>query len=344
MIELEFLGLNPEGSHVVFTDENGERYTVAIDSELRSAVRRDRPALVSISDGEVLRPKQVQELLRAGVSAEEIAVENSIPLEQIRVFEAPIISERLYITSLAQELSVNSQPDAPSLEDVVLDRLTARGVDTANLTWDAYRRQGEPWHVVLTFVQSATEKHATWSLNSSMNAISAVDQEAKWLTETTSPVPPSSSLSFLADYSSVDSEAEPTVSDEDNFFASDSNAESQTEALLEELAAARGVVQKDEYEEALEEEAANDPDRPVASVSPIAVKEESSAKDETSGEEKPVKTKEDDSEQGTLPGLEQVKPVKEPDHPLTGSTRVTKRTKRQSVPSWDDIVFGSRNK
>lgn len=337
MIELEFLGLNPEGSHVVFTDSDGERYTVAITAELRSAVRRNRPALASVNDGEVLRPRQVQELLRAGVSAEEIAVENSIPLEQIRAFEAPVISERVHITSIAKKLPVNSESDSPCLEDVVLDRLTARGVDTANLSWDAFRRHGEPWRVVLNFVQSATEKQATWSLNSALNSITAEDQEAKWLTETVVPAPPSSSLSFLPSHSFSTTESSLEDDFDDSFFESDSNQATQTESLLDELAAARGIVQPDEYEEAIAEEANSNPDQPVATVSEIpATAEPAQSQPEVH----------QSSTQEAFPGLEPVKNQEEadPQHPLTGSTRVTRRTKRQSVPSWDDIVFGSRNK
>ena len=45
MIELELLGTSGDGGSLVFTDADGQRYSVLITDELRGATRRDRPRM-----------------------------------------------------------------------------------------------------------------------------------------------------------------------------------------------------------------------------------------------------------------------------------------------------------
>jgi len=65
----------------------------------------------------------------------------------------------------------------------VVDRLATRGVDPSSLEWDALREGRDPWLIMVTFVQSAEEKQARWSLDLTARAVHALDDEARWLTE-----------------------------------------------------------------------------------------------------------------------------------------------------------------
>ena len=47
MIELELLGTSSDGESLVLTDAQGERYSILISDELRGAIRRDRPKVIS---------------------------------------------------------------------------------------------------------------------------------------------------------------------------------------------------------------------------------------------------------------------------------------------------------
>ena len=186
MIELELLGASGDAQSLVLTDDSGERYSVLIDDRMRALVRRDRPqAEVSVEDdAEPLRPRQIQELLRAGYTPEEIAAEHNEDVERVRRFEAPVAAEKALAVQQAQAARVGGEPDSPQMGDLVLDRLAARGVDASSLQWDARREAGGQWEVSLTFVQGATEMAAHWLLSQSRTSIEAVDEEARWLTET----------------------------------------------------------------------------------------------------------------------------------------------------------------
>ncbi|WP_052450552.1 septation protein SepH, partial [Actinomyces polynesiensis] len=229
MIELELLGTGADGQSLVLTDAEGERYSVPVTDELRGAVRRDRPRLESVPDPQErpLRPREIQALLRSGLTAEELARESGMDIAHIRRFEAPVAAEKEWALSRALETHVGGDRDAPVMGDLVVDRLAARGVDPASLSWTARRPGDGPWEIALTFLQGAAEHAAHWTLAPSATSVEAIDQEARWITETASPSPVSAVFSPLPTAQPVD-----TPDGADDVRA--------REALVEQLNAARG--------------------------------------------------------------------------------------------------------
>lgn len=193
MVDLEVLGATPDGTAVILTDSEGTRYSLPITEELRIAVRRPLRDLAStsgISANKKIRPKEIQTLMRAGVSAAEIAANHDMEVESLERFESPILAERAYAAEQGRNARISREATAPTLGELVVNRLAARGIDPEHTTWDATRNPGEPWHVNVTFVQDATEHIATWKLNQAGRSVEAIDQEATWLTETTTPAGP----------------------------------------------------------------------------------------------------------------------------------------------------------
>ena len=186
MVELELLGAN--GDTIVMTDEDGERYSIVVDDALRAAVRRDRGAIVppagTTTEGPApLRPRQLQAYMRAGATAAEVAISTGMDVEHVRRFEGPVLAERQWAVSQAQTCRIGWEKDSPLLGELVVDRLATRGVDPSSLEWDALREGRDPWLIMVTFVQSAEEKQARWSLDLTARAVHALDDEARWLTE-----------------------------------------------------------------------------------------------------------------------------------------------------------------
>ena len=186
MVELELLGAN--GDTIVMTDEDGERYSIVVDDALRAAVRRDRGAILppsgTVSEAPApLRPRQLQAYMRAGATAAEVAISTGMDVEHVRRFEGPVLAERQWAVSQAQSCRIGWEKDSPLLGELVVDRLATRGVDPSSLQWDALREGRDPWLIMVTFVQSAEEKQARWSLDLTARAVHALDDEARWLTE-----------------------------------------------------------------------------------------------------------------------------------------------------------------
>ena len=255
MIELELLGTSSDGESLVLTDAQGERYSVLISDELRGATRRDRPKMNIAPSRPTLAPRDIQALLRAGATPEEIATKHGMDVAAVERFEAPVQAEKDYALSRARAVRIGE--GGPTMGDLVLDRLAARGVEPSSLDWSATREAGEPWQIIVTFVQGAAEHAAHWYLSNS-GTLEAIDQEAQWLTEQVSSSPASSIFSPMA------RPAPAPDPDEEDLRT--------REALVDQLNAARGKRQKvevdlgdevDEEAEYLAAIAGDEPDEPA---------------------------------------------------------------------------------
>ena len=164
MIELELLGTSGDGGSLVFTDADGQRYSVLITDELRGATRRDRPRMEVAAARPSLAPREIQALLRSGATAQEIASRHGMEVATVARFEAPVQAEKEYALSRALGVRIGDEAGGPAMGDLVVDRLAARGVDPDSLRWSAQREAHEPWQIILTFVQGAAEHGAHWRL------------------------------------------------------------------------------------------------------------------------------------------------------------------------------------
>lgn len=186
MAELELIGLHEDGEHLVLAAADGQRYRLHIDEPLRAAVRRDRPQLEQIraEQSGVPSPREIQALVRAGRSAEEIAQDSGLTVEHVRRFEGPVVAEREFVAEQARGTRVGRDVGAPVLGELVVDRLAARGVDTAAVTWDAYREPGAGWTVLARFAVEGDAREARWTYDAGTRTVHAEEDEARWLSET----------------------------------------------------------------------------------------------------------------------------------------------------------------
>ena len=160
-------------------------------SALRAAIRRDRPRLgqlqIEVDGG--LRPRDVQALIRAGASTDEAASRAGWSVEKVHRYEGPILAEREHVAGLAQGARLRARTggssggSAPTLSARVTERLKARDVEVTDASWDSWRTEGGPWTVVLTFAAGGRQRQASWSFDLADRTVSAVDDEARWLSE-----------------------------------------------------------------------------------------------------------------------------------------------------------------
>ena len=200
MRDLRLIGVQEDGQHLLLSDSDGERFRVQLDEPLRAAARRDRPRLgqlqIEIDGG--MRPREVQALIRGGLSAEEVAERSGWPVEKVRRYEGPILAEREYVAGLARAVRLRGRSvggaSAPTLSARVSQRLSGRGVDPATADWDSARSTEGDWTIILTFPAGGRERQARWSFDVQARTVAAVDDEARWLSEedvagTNSPLP-----------------------------------------------------------------------------------------------------------------------------------------------------------
>jgi hypothetical protein len=183
MRELRFDGLSPDGSRLVLAGKDGQKYTVVIDERLEAAVRRDRARIgqVEIEQAGVLRPREIQARIRAGATAEDVAAASGLPLEHIRRFEGPVLTERAWVAEQAQSTEVRRPGGDIELGDLVAERLAAERVDPADISWDAWRRDDGLWVVIATFPVGQNVHVATWTYDSGSRTMTVADDNAEAL-------------------------------------------------------------------------------------------------------------------------------------------------------------------
>ncbi len=190
MQDLRLIGVHEDGQHLLLTDAQGARFRVSLDDALRAAARRDRPRLgqlqIEIDGG--LRPREVQALIRRGLSTEEVADRAGWTVEKVRRFEGPVLAEREHVARKARECAVGSRGSGPvTLSERVTERLRDRGVDRDAADWDSARDEDGVWSLSMTFPAGGRQRTATWHYEPLGGSVSATNDEARWLSEEAAP-------------------------------------------------------------------------------------------------------------------------------------------------------------
>lgn len=190
MAQLRFTAVHEDGDHLVLSSPDGAEFLLPIDERLRAAVRQR--AAAADAPATPMRPRDVQAMIRAGQSVEEVTEVTGWPAERVARFEAPILAERGHISRTAQAAHVRGRAvDGvyPTLGARVEERLTARGVDTDNTNWDATRPEGGRWTVLISFVAGQRQRSASWHFDPVSRTVEALDDEARWLSEDEQALP-----------------------------------------------------------------------------------------------------------------------------------------------------------
>lgn len=196
MRDLRLIGVHDDGEHLVVTDDStGEEYRLRIDEPLRAAARRDRPRLgqLQIAIDNNVRPREVQAMIRAGATADEVSARTGWDLDKIARFEGPVLAEREHVAERAQAVRMRgtTQSGAPeTLGDRARARFAGRGVESSSVQWDARRSEDGQWTVSATFVAGGRERNATWWFDVPGMSVVAKNDEAKWLSEADAPAGP----------------------------------------------------------------------------------------------------------------------------------------------------------
>jgi hypothetical protein len=360
MSELTLVGLDEDDEHVVLEGPDGQRFRVRIDEALRAAVRRDRPQLEQVRAelAAVLPPREIQARIRAGASAEDIADESGMPLEIVRRYDGPVVAEREYVAEQARATRIGHESGAPVLGDLVTDRLATRDVPPSAIAWDAYRSGTSPWTVEVTFEVAGARRSARWTYDSANRRVRALDDEARWLSETElhdEPIP-RRHLAAVRDKVfdiEVDEALRPLLIDVDLPMTVERTPEPEpedaTHALLDDLAGRRGVRQEVDLEQD-EEFAGFGPQHAFnfedtdAGVEPVPAAHPPASRPDQATDARVLQMPAARPETGqpsghaTRPADVEVHPEPHPDR-----TRGRGRKGRSSVPTWDEIVFGAKH-
>jgi Protein of unknown function (DUF3071) len=181
--ELIFVGRSPEGENLVFMDEEGHEYHVAVDEHISRSiatpVRQESTSAVPLG----VTPRDIQTRIRRGEAVSDIAADAGVDEDRILRFAGPVLSERAHLASRACATLVKRPQGDDTLRNLVVNKLEAHDIDCAQLEWDAWRREDTRWNVTVAWPAGSGSGYATWLFDAASQTVIAFDDEARWLFE-----------------------------------------------------------------------------------------------------------------------------------------------------------------
>ncbi len=333
MIELELQGRSEDGGSLILIDGDGAKYRLHASSELRAEVsrallisQRPTPPAGRVSPGEL------QALLRQGLTPAEVAEETGVDPERVLRYYSPVAAEIDRAVTSAQASRVGPEIDSPTMGDLVIDRLAARGVDIETAEWTASKQPDQDWTVHLTYQQGEETLRASWIAPPGSGRIEAEDPIAAQLTETVEVAPPITGLFPPAPLiprvrpRATEAPQENVDLDIDDPPPPTREDQRKAEELVDLLNRARGKYTPvmDDMGDLRDDELGQE------SGTADAEECDPAASPAPDGAEQPS----DETGQGRLDF------VTEPPPHIPPTSR--KRPGRAPMPSWDEIVFGSK--
>src|SRR6204780_5468365 len=187
MQELRLVAVSEDGSYAILAvPGRSGRFLLPIDERLRTVAKGQFSRLpqYEIEVENPLRPKEIQDRIRAGETADEIADAAGIPIDRVRRFEGPVLAEREYRAQEAQRSTVRGHTESgpgPRLGEVVAERLTDAGAPADALAWDSRKRADGNWQVQLQFTLEHRPQLAEWVFDPRRRHVIPADDLARRL-------------------------------------------------------------------------------------------------------------------------------------------------------------------
>ncbi len=184
MHQLRLVAVSEDGSYAILAvPGRSGRFSLPIDDRLRTVARGQfsRLAQYDIEVENPLRPKEIQDRIRAGETADEIADAAGVPIERIRRFEGPVLAEREYRAQEAQRATVRSPGDSgpgPRLGEIVAERLVELGAVPDDAHWDSRKRADGNWQVQLAYTVGGRTQVGEWIFDPRRRHVTPDDDQA----------------------------------------------------------------------------------------------------------------------------------------------------------------------
>jgi hypothetical protein len=317
MQELRLVAVSEDGSYAILAvPGRSGRFLLPIDDRLRTVAKGQfsRLAQYEIEVENPLRPKEIQDRIRAGETAEEIADAAGIPPDRIRRFEGPILAERQYQAEQAQRATIRGHGDSgpgPRLGDIVAERLSGVGAHTDGAEWDSRKRPDGNWQVQLQFSVGGRTGVAEWIYDPRRRHVIPDDEQAIRLC-----LPP-------------DEWAAITFADRNRATATVTPIGSRQHATY--------ADHPRDFDRRVVPAPVRSRENPRAAA-PAAEPAPASAMTDVAGPEPEPATS--GASTGAASTTAGTAPTSTPQAP-PGPARKTGRSRRSSVPSWDEIMFGN---
>lgn len=328
MKDIKFRGT--DGDFLLLETAEGVRYRLLLDDALRRASRGEsQPQL----DQPTLSPREIQEEIRVGRSIADIVSASGAPEEYVRKFAQPVLDElnHAVLNALTVRLEIAgdrfNEPTAREFGDIIKSRLAASGAGIER--WSALKAPEHGFFLYCEFELNGETKKATWSYDPKRLALSPENEVAISLSSqdrlatqaprlrpvATQPTSVTESLGKTVDLvRSIPTSSAPLNT---------SPSESEVPALSETADLLDALRKKRSERESVEQ---LDPHPSTEGLRIVEL-----AQDEIYPPDEPEAA------------FMEPEVVPEPTPaPLSSESSTTPKRGRASIPSWDQIVFGTK--
>ncbi len=162
---------------IVATDSDGLEYRIVVDEVTLSRLKRPHVASAQTR----VSPREIQSQLRAGLTREEVAELTGASAEEVARFEGPVLAELEYIINAALALpafSEDSVGDDRSVSVGARVRTQIENVGGADERWASWRNPAGEWHLKCTFDVAGIAHEGRWSFEPKHHQLTPLNDEA----------------------------------------------------------------------------------------------------------------------------------------------------------------------
>ncbi|MGO1496108.1 septation protein SepH [Agrococcus casei] len=361
-----------EDDTLIVESAGGKRFGIAV-TDVPNLTRRPSSEHVKRKAS----PREIQTLIRQGMTAAEVEKTTGEELEYIERFEAPVLAERAHILERARATPVASGDLDPlagerTFESAMTERLDELGA--TGVEWLSWREVDRGWVIRLTFTADGNQTDAQWAFDHRKQTLQPLGKESKALSQSADPtsvlVPRLRPVAAQEPQSPAPQEAKPEAAAEPAASAAKTEAPEQPQQTRQrpqrfDSGAFRALpTERDSQPSAPElaaEEAPRRTGRDAAAARSSRPATEPSHTADLLDALRRRRTERDaaassaaaasapaEEEDTPLFQVEETEPAEKPAadddgrHHTSPLSPGKRKGSRASMPSWDEIVFGSR--
>ena len=171
-----------EGEALIVVSDSGERFQIPMTSPLIDAVKKATNA--KPSSAKRVSPRDIQAHFRRGLSAQQVADLTGETVEYVALFEGPVVAEREFIVDQAQLITFGKasgeRDGSGTFGHAISARLEELGASEPQ--WSAWKEESG-WMVEVLFSENDVEHRALWSFDPRKHVLTPLNDDATVLSQ-----------------------------------------------------------------------------------------------------------------------------------------------------------------
>lgn len=170
-----------ESGALLLATDGGTEFRLPVTSSLTGQVRQANP---ESGPHKRVSPKDVQARIRGGADAAEVAAALDVDVEYVRRFEGPVLAERAFILDAAHRVPVTPVDDESP--DTFGEAITAKleAGEATGIAWGSWKHVESGWQVRVHYTAAEVEHDAQWRFDPKTSTLTPDNGDAHRLSHT----------------------------------------------------------------------------------------------------------------------------------------------------------------